>query len=37
MHQYPDTGAPIPAEVTLVKAKYGNEDVVLGYTRDLRK
>jgi len=37
MHQVPDTGAPIPAEVTLVRAKYRNDHVVIGYTRDLRE
>ena len=35
LHQKPD-GTPIPAEVTLVRGKYGNNDVVLGYTRDMR-
>ena len=37
MHQRPDDGACIPAEVILVRSKYNNEDVVLGYTRDLRE
>jgi hypothetical protein len=37
MHQMPDTGAPIPAEITLVRAKYYNDDVVIGHTRDLRE
>ena len=37
MHRVPDTGALIPAEITLVRAKYKNDDVVLGYTRDLRE
>jgi len=36
-HRFPADGAPIPAEVTLVRAKYGEEDVVIGYTRDLRE
>jgi len=36
MHQMPD-GDPIPAEVTLVRAKYGTDDVVVGYTRDMRE
>jgi len=36
MHQMPGDGTPIPAEVTLVRAKYGDDDVVIGYTRDLR-
>ena len=37
MHVVPDTGVLIPAEITLVRAKYRNDDVVLGYTRDLRE
>ncbi|MCL2805830.1 MAG: hypothetical protein FWD26_07820 [Treponema sp.] len=37
MHKMPDSGALIPAEVTLVRGRYGSEDVVLGYTRDLRE
>jgi len=37
MHQIPKDGTPMPAEVTLVRAKYGNDDVVIGYTRDMRK
>jgi len=36
MHCKPD-GTPIPAQVTLVRAKYGNDDVVVGYTRDMRE
>ena len=36
LHQKPD-GTPIPAEVTLVRAKYVNDDVVVGYTRDMRE
>jgi len=35
MHQMPD-GTPIPAEITLVRVKYGADDVVVGYTRDVR-
>jgi signal transduction histidine kinase/CheY-like chemotaxis protein/HPt (histidine-containing phosphotransfer) domain-containing protein len=30
-------GEPIPCEVTLVRVKYKDEFVVLGYTRDLRE
>jgi len=30
-------GEPIPAEVTLVRVRYAGEDVVAGYTRDLRE
>ncbi|MCL2820581.1 MAG: response regulator [Oscillospiraceae bacterium] len=37
MHQIPDTLEPIPAEIILVRAKYRNDDVVVGYTRDLRE
>ena len=37
MHVMPDEGTQIPAEVTLVRAKHGDEDVVLGYTLDLRE
>jgi len=37
LHQKPDDGTPIPAEVTLVRAKYGSDDVVVGYTRDMRE
>jgi signal transduction histidine kinase/CheY-like chemotaxis protein/PAS domain-containing protein len=36
MHQLPD-GTPMPAEVTLVRVTYGGEDVIAGYTRDLRE
>jgi len=36
MHQQLD-GTPMPSEVTLVKVQYGNDDVVVGYTQDLRK
>jgi len=36
MHKMPDDDTPIPAEVTLVRGKYRDEDVVIGYTRDLR-
>ncbi|MCL2702399.1 MAG: ATP-binding protein [Defluviitaleaceae bacterium] len=37
MHRIPEDDAPLPAEITLVKAKYGDEDVVIGYTRDMRE
>jgi signal transduction histidine kinase/PAS domain-containing protein len=37
MHRIPDENIPVPAEVTLVRSKYGGEDVVVGYTRDLRE
>lgn len=36
-HRIPYSNAAMPAEVTLVRAKYANEDVVIGYTRDLRE
>jgi len=37
MHKMPDDETPIPAEVSLVRAKYGSDYVVVGYTRDLRE
>jgi signal transduction histidine kinase/ActR/RegA family two-component response regulator len=37
MHKMPYDDTPIPAEVTLVRAKYADEDVVIGYTRDMRE
>lgn len=36
MHRIPDSDTPVPAEVTLVRVKYGNDDAVVGYTRDMR-
>ena len=36
MHQMPD-GTPVPAEVTLVRVKRGDEFIITGYTRDLRQ
>ncbi len=36
MHQKPD-GTPIPAEILLVRVRWGDRDVVVGYTRDLRQ
>ncbi|MCL2079517.1 MAG: ATP-binding protein [Oscillospiraceae bacterium] len=36
MHRLPD-GTPVPAEITLVRAQYGGEEVIIGYTRDLRE
>lgn len=35
LHQKLD-GEPIPCEITLKRLKYGREDLVIGYTRDLR-
>jgi signal transduction histidine kinase/CheY-like chemotaxis protein/PAS domain-containing protein/HPt (histidine-containing phosphotransfer) domain-containing protein len=37
MHRIPDGDIMVPAEVTLVRSKYKNEDVVLGYTMDMRE
>ncbi|MCL2638707.1 MAG: ATP-binding protein [Oscillospiraceae bacterium] len=37
MHKMPDDDTYIPTEITLVRAKHGNRDVVIGYTRDLRE
>ena len=31
------SGDLIPTEITLVRSKYAGEDIVLGYTKDLRK
>ncbi len=31
------SGEPVPAEITLVRVKQGNRDIVAGYTRDLRE
>jgi len=36
MHKMPDSDTLIPAEVTLVRTLYKGEDVVVGYTRDMR-
>ena len=36
-HRMPRDGSTFPAEVTLVRSKYKDDDVVLGYTRDLRE
>ena len=36
MHQKLD-GEPIPAEITLVRVKYYDDYIVVGYTRDLRE
>ncbi|MCL2800538.1 MAG: ATP-binding protein [Treponema sp.] len=37
MHKMPYDDTPLPAEITLVRAKYSGVDVVIGYTRDLRE
>jgi len=37
LHKIPDTDMLIPAMVTLVRAKYRDEYVVIGYTEDLRE
>ncbi len=36
MHQKLN-GEPIPAEITLVRVRHGNDNIVIGYTRDLRE
>jgi signal transduction histidine kinase/CheY-like chemotaxis protein len=36
MHQKLD-GEPVPAEITLVRVKYKDDYIILGYTRDLRE
>ncbi|MCL2456279.1 MAG: response regulator, partial [Defluviitaleaceae bacterium] len=33
----PDSDIQIPTEVTLVRSKYGDDNIVIGYTRDLRE
>jgi len=37
MHKLPYDDTPLPAEIILVRAKYSGDDVVIGYTRDLRE
>ena len=37
LHRIPDQDILMPAEVTLVRARYRDEYVVVGYTRDLRE
>ncbi|MCL2821069.1 MAG: ATP-binding protein [Oscillospiraceae bacterium] len=37
LHKMPYNDSLIPALITLVRVEYNNEDVVIGYTRDLRK
>ncbi|MCL2214980.1 MAG: ATP-binding protein [Treponema sp.] len=37
MHKMPDDHTLIPSEITLVRAKYRDNDVILGYTRDMRE
>jgi len=37
MFKMPFDDTPIPAEVTLVRAKYADDEVVIGYTRDMRE
>jgi signal transduction histidine kinase/CheY-like chemotaxis protein/HPt (histidine-containing phosphotransfer) domain-containing protein len=36
MHQKLN-GEPMPAEITLVRVKYKKENIIIGYTRDLRE
>ncbi|UQZ87825.1 hypothetical protein C4J81_00760 [Deltaproteobacteria bacterium Smac51] len=36
MHQMPD-GEPVPCEITLVRVKYMDDYIVVGFTRDLRE
>ncbi|MCL2628435.1 MAG: ATP-binding protein [Oscillospiraceae bacterium] len=36
VHKMPDDDRLIPSEVYLVRTKYGDNDVVVGYTRDMR-
>jgi len=37
VHRIPDDGTLIPAEISLVRVTYKNNDVVIGYTRDKRE
>ena len=37
MHKMPDEDTLIPAKVTLVRATYKGDEVVLGYTQDMRE
>ena len=37
MHQIPGEDMPLPAEITLVRVRYKDDDAVVGYTRDLRE
>jgi len=37
IHKMPFDDTPIPAEVTFVRAKYEDDDVVIGYTQDMRE
>jgi signal transduction histidine kinase/CheY-like chemotaxis protein/Ca2+/Na+ antiporter len=37
MHQLPDGSVQIPTEITLVRTRHSDGDVVVGYTRDLRE
>ncbi|MCL2633921.1 MAG: GAF domain-containing protein [Oscillospiraceae bacterium] len=37
MHKMPYNDTPMPADVVLVRVKYGGNDVVIGYTRDMRE
>ena len=37
MLRIPDDDTYVPTEVTLVRTKYGDENIIIGYTRDLRE
>jgi signal transduction histidine kinase/CheY-like chemotaxis protein len=37
VHKMPDKDILIPAHITLVRSRYKNEDIVIGYTRDMRE
>jgi len=36
MHKMPNDDTSIPAEITLVRARYGDDYVVIGYAKDIR-
>ncbi|MCL2498917.1 MAG: ATP-binding protein [Defluviitaleaceae bacterium] len=37
MHKMPDEDTLIPADITLVRSMYKDQEIVLGYTRDMRE
>ncbi|MCL2204510.1 MAG: ATP-binding protein [Defluviitaleaceae bacterium] len=37
MHKMPDDDTLIPADITLVRSKYKDKDIVIGYTTDMRE
>jgi diguanylate cyclase (GGDEF)-like protein len=37
MFKIPSDDSPMPAEVTLVRVEYGDDEVIIAYTRDMRE